>query len=286
MTGFGAVSGTSGTYRLNVEVRTVNHRFFNPSIKVPSALGRWENDLRERLRQRVARGHVTLVVRTERELLLGAAIDKEVFAAYADQLRRLSEQHGLGAPDAAAVLRLPGVVTSPTEEEPVSDVAQLVALVDAALDALDTMRRDEGKRMGEYLVARLHIFEEALQRIEARAPDRLVEQHARMRDAVKELMNGFALDEQRIAQEIAVLADRMDVAEELGRLRSHLRGFHSALSDESGEPIGKRLGFLLQEMLREVNTIGSKGADVQILHEVIQLKEELERMREQAENIE
>jgi uncharacterized protein (TIGR00255 family) len=133
---------------------------------------------------------------------------------------------------------------------------------------------------------RIEIIDSTLQRIAARAPERVVAHRDRLREAVRELADGVVVDELRLAQEVAILADRMDVAEEIDRFHSHLAAFRATLDAETGEPVGKRLGFLIQEMLRETNTTGSKAADAVILHEVVALKEELERIREQVENLE
>jgi uncharacterized protein (TIGR00255 family) len=290
MTGFGAAEGRVGQLRTSVELRTVNHRFFTPSLKLPGTFARWEGEVRERLRQRIARGHVTLYVRIERDEQRGAlAIDDARVASYVAQLRDLQTRHGLGGDiDVATILRLPDVLVQGTavEETTEGTVEEVLAIVDAACSALDRMRHEEGRRLAEILLDRIQVVEHALARVGERAPQRLVEQRDRLREAVRELTQGLAVDEQRIAQEIAILADRLDVAEELDRFRSHITAFREALAAEGGEPVGKRLGFLLQEMLREANTTGSKGNDAAILREVVLVKEELERIREQVENLE
>ena len=287
MTGYGQAEGTVGTLRVVVDVRTVNHRFFSPSIKLPSAFGRWETDVREAMRLKVARGHVTLSARSERLTESAVAIDEARFAAVVGQLQALVQQHGLsGGVALADVLRMPDVMSAAREEEDTGTAAELVAVVDAALDALQRARADEGDRLVAVLRQRLEVVEGALSRIAARAPERIVAYRDKLRENVRELAAGVVVDETRLAQEIAMMADRMDVAEELDRFRSHIVAFRATLDDAGGEPVGKRLGFLLQEMLREANTTGSKAADAPILHEVVGLKEELERIREQVENLE
>ncbi|MFN5597967.1 MAG: YicC/YloC family endoribonuclease [Gemmatimonas sp.] len=287
MTGYGLAEGTVGTSRVVVDVRTVNHRFFSPSIKLPGAFGRWETDVREAMRLTVARGHVTLSARSERLADAPASIDEARFSAVADQLKALVQRHGLsGGVDLASVLRMPDVLSASRDDEDTGTVAELLRIVDAALEALQRARSEEGERLAAVLHQRLDLVEAALGRIAARAPERIVAHRDRLRESVRELASGVAIDESRLAQEIAILADRMDVAEELDRFRSHLVAFRAALNDSGGEPVGKRLGFLLQEMLRETNTTGSKAADAPILHEVVGLKEELERIREQVENLE
>jgi uncharacterized protein (TIGR00255 family) len=282
MTGFGQAEGIVGTSRVLVEVRTVNHRFFSPSIKLPGAYARWETDVREAMRLKVSRGHVTLGVRTARLATQAIAIDDERFAAVVAQLRDLHDRHSLsGGVDLATVLRMPDVLSAPREEEDTGTLADLLVIVDRALDHLGRARGDEGARLATVLRERLEIVDAALQRVALRAPERLLAQRDRLRAAVRELTDGLVVDDLRVAQEIAILADRMDVSEELDRFRSHITAFQSVLADSGGEPVGKRLGFLLQEMLREANTTGSKAADAAILHDVVGVMEELERIREQ-----
>ena len=286
MTGFGVAEGTVGAARVAVELRSVNHRFFNATIRLPSELSRWETEVREALRKRVNRGHISLTARVERGIAGAPAIDEARFGAYVELLRRLQSRYQLDGPiDVTAVLRMPDVMSSISEGED-GDVGELLAIVDASAQALSAAREDEGGRLATYLLERLAIVEAALARIAVRAPARLVEQRDRLRASVQELAQGVAVDEQRLAVEIAVLADRMDVQEELSRFKSHNTAFRDTLSRKDGEPVGKRLGFLLQEMLREANTTGSKSNDAAMLADVVTIKEELERIREQVENLE
>jgi len=287
MTGFGQADGPVGAARVSVEVRTVNHRFFSPSIKLPEAFSRWETDVREAMRLKVSRGHVTLYARVERVPGASAVIDEERFGRVVDQLRTLQARFQLdGGVDVGTVLRMPDVIATPRGDEDIGTVAELILVVDRALDALAGTRAEEGERLAGVLVQRLDVVAASLDRIVQRAPDRIVAQRDRLRASVVKLTEGLAVDEQRLAQEIAILADKLDVSEEMDRFRSHITAFRTALTDQGGEPVGKKLGFLLQEMLREANTTGSKGADAVILHEVVSVKEELERIREQVENLE
>jgi uncharacterized protein (TIGR00255 family) len=289
MTGFGAADGAVGGGRVSVEVRSVNHRFFNPSIKLPGVLSRWEGEVREALRRRVARGHVTVSARFESEAETDAVpIDEQRFGAYVERLRELQRRYDLDAAlDVATVLRLPDVLAGSVREELPAEAGQeLVAIVDRAVDALLAMRTDEGRRLVAFLEERLGVIAGALDRIATRAPARVIEQRDRLRQAVRELADGVAVDEHRLAQEIAILAVLLDVAEDLSRFRGHITAFRSAISSPLPDGVGKRLGFLLQEMLREANTTGSKGNDAAIVGDVLLIKEELERIREQVENLE
>ena len=292
MTGFGTADGAVGAHRLSVEVRTVNHRFFSPSIKLPGAFARWEGEVREALRAGVARGHVSLSARIigsaeGDDPTGGAQIDDARFAAYVGRLRELQARHGLsGALDIATVLRLPDVVRAAAPEEETAGVEELVAVVQAAVVALTATRVSEGTRLADVLRERLAIVASAVERIALRAPERMVAHRDRLRANVQELSQGVAVDPQRLAQEVAILADRLDIHEEIDRFRSHLIAFRDALASTTGEPVGKRLGFLLQELLREANTTGSKANDAPMLADVVAIKEELERIREQVENLE
>ena len=246
--------------------------------------------MRDAVKRRVSRGHVTLSARFERsdDPAVATPIDETRFAAYVSQLRGLQERFALADTlDVGTILRMPEVFAGTTREDmPAEAGAQLVEIVDRAVSALLAMREAEGARLVEFLDARLAVIEGALDRIAERAPERVVEQRDRLRSAVRELTEGLAVDEHRLAQEIALLADRLDVQEELSRFRAHIAAFRAALASAQPDGVGKRLGFLLQEMLREANTTGSKGNDAAIVADVLLVKQELERIREQVENLE
>lgn len=289
MTGFGASEGPVGGSRISVELRSVNHRFFNPSLKLPQGLSKWEAEVRELLRQRITRGHVTVSARVVRDETLAAIVDEAKFAAAAEALKALQARHGLGgAVDVATVLRMPDVLQMSRDDAGLdtATVEELLAVVEAATTALQTMRAAEGARLAQFISERLALIEQAVGRIAVRAPERVTAQRDRLRENVEKLAGGIAVDPQRLAQEIAILADRLDVGEELDRFASHITAFREALTSKTGEGVGKRLGFLLQEMLREANTTGSKANDAPMLQDVVAIKEELERIREQVENVE
>ena len=158
--------------------------------------------------------------------------------------------------------------------------------MEQAIAALRQMRGEEGARLAVFLLERIGLVEESVKRIRERGPVRLTEQVNRLKRSVKELASGASVDQQRLAQEVAILADKLDIAEELDRFDSHIGSFRQSVRESGAEPVGKRLGFLLQEMVREANTTGSKANDAAILADVVMIKEELERIREQVENIE
>lgn len=289
MTGFGAAEGPVGGSRVSVELRSVNHRFFNPSIKLPSALSRWEGEVREALRTRIARGHVSVSARVARDDEGQSGVDAERFAFFAAELKRLQELNGLGGTvDVATVMRMPDVLRVVRDDEALDSgtAPELIAVVEAAVQAMQVMRQAEGARMAAVVLERIALVDAAVKRLAARAPERTAAQQARMKENIERIAGGVAVDPQRLAQEVAILAERLDVGEELDRFASHIDAFRDTLSANDAEPVGKRLGFLLQELLREANTTGSKANDAVMLQDVVAIKEELERIREQVENLE
>jgi len=292
MTGFGAAEDRVLNGRLRVEIRTVNHRYFNPQLKLPGDLAGIETEMRERLRQLLERGHVAVTARwvegptTERSVTVDLARAKQVVAA-AQQLKKKLKLKG--TVDLAFVARHPEVLVAVNggsvagEEQQVvwSDVQPIVER--AARDVL-TMREREGAALATELIGRLHALEAGGRVIEEQAPARLKAEHERLKQAVAELTGATHVDEQRLALEIALLADRVDITEELVRFRAHIAAARAALG--SDHAVGKQLGFLAQELLREVNTMGSKANDARITQTVIAMKGELEKLREQLENLE
>ena len=287
MTGFGSAEASVGSHRIAVEIRSVNHRFFSPSIKVPSALARFEAEIRETLRERIARGHVTASVRLGSDVESGPRLDGARIAAYAEQVAEIGRSLGIAEPiHLDTLLRLPQVVTTEEVTEVPLTADAVLPVVRQAAEQMDEMRAVEGAKLKAIILDRLKAIESAMQRVADRAPARVLEQRDRLRKAVTSLMEGALPDESRIAQEIAMLADRLDVAEEIARFATHISAFRATLDNPPADGVGKRLGFLLQELLREANTTGSKANDAAITADVLAIKEDLERIREQVENLE
>lgn len=294
MTGYGEAERETPAGRLRVEIRTVNHRYLHVNFRAPTALARWEAELREWLRASIARGHVNCTVRLEAPN--GAAAGSAAFriadervAAYLAAFRDLGDRFGVpGEPDLALLARFNDIlVHDPGGEEEVEVTAEdLRAAIEAAARQNVEMREEEGRRLRADLEERLGAIEGALHTIEVRAPERLRAERNRLRDAVRELAEGVAVDPDRLAQEVAFLAERWDVNEELVRFRSHVDLFRQLIAAPAEEPVGKRLAFLVQEMHREANTIGSKANDAAMAHSVVAAKDEVERLREQVENVE
>lgn len=287
MTGFGSAEGPVGDGRLEIELRAVNHRHLNTQLRLPPRLQDVEVELRELVRRTIHRGHVTLTARWTQEISADSHIALNVDRAreIVTALEELKETLGLDGPiDVGFVARQPDVLTFAQCESDEMDGGEVCAVAEAALEQLAAARAKEGEALGAELARLLTLIEEQLSQVERRAPDRITAARDRLRAAVADLLDGQRLDEDRLAQEIALLADKLDITEEIVRLRTHLAAARDHLTGP--EPVGKQLGFLGQEMLREINTIGSKGNDAVIAHAVIAMKGELEKFREQTENLE
>lgn len=288
MTGFGAAEGAAGGGRLRIEIRTVNHRHLSVQLKTPSELSAHETDLRERLRKHFERGHATVSARwVDSPESNGAGIEVDIDRAKAvvKALRAVGKKLKIkGDVDLATVARIPEVVKISSSEKTV-EATDLFKVLDDAAKACVKMREREGAALVKDLLERLKILSDKVALIGKRAPQRLVAEKERLTRNVQELAGGIALDQGRLAQEIAHIADRLDITEELVRFSAHVSAVQGALKGD-GAAVGKQLGFLLQELGRETNTIGSKANDADIAEAVIAMKGELERMREQIENLE
>ncbi len=288
MTGFGAAEGPVTGGRVRAEIRTVNHRHFNPALKLPQDLAAHEAELRERLRKDFDRGHVGVSLRwteTAERPGSGFAVDLERARAVRTTLGELQQALGLpGEIDLALVLRQPEVIIGTPAPEPEVRWSELEPIVAQAIAECKQMRRREGQVLAVELLHRLQQLEQAARVIAARAPERLVRERDRLRQSVAQLLEGRTVDEQRLAQELAFLADKLDITEEIVRFGAHLQACRAALAGDA--PVGKQLGFLAQELGREVNTMGSKANDAEIQQAVIGMKGELEKFREQLENLE
>jgi len=288
MTGFGSADGAVAGGRLRIDIRTVNHRYYNPQLKLPGELSGAEGELRERLRQLLDRGHVSVSARwVEMPAGVdGVTVDLDRARAVVNAMRDLKKKLRLkGEPDVGLVARHPEVLRSGGNGgTPDIGWPDIQAIVEAAAKDVLAMREREGKALARDLLSRLDALESGAAKIDSRAPQRLTAEMARLKASVAELAAGVRVDEQRLALEIALMADRVDITEELVRFRTHVAACRDALKGSAA--VGKQLGFLAQELLREVNTMGSKANDAEITHTVIAMKGELERFREQLENLE
>lgn len=293
MTGFGRAAFTLGAVAYAVEVRSVNHRYLDVKVRAPRVLVAAEAALRAAVGARLARGRVEVLVQSvagedaqPQTLIVDHALARAVHAAHAEIAEALGVPLAL---DTAALVAWPGVLQGhPAEIDDDEASAAACAALSTALDALVEMRAREGAALLAVLEAHLEAVADLRVALAARAPEQSVAYRARLKARVGELLEGLdiAVDEGRILHELAVFGERTDVAEELARLHAHLGQARALLADPGAEGSGRRLDFLCQEMFREANTIASKVDDVALSTLTIGLKAELERLREQVQNVE
>jgi uncharacterized protein (TIGR00255 family) len=292
MTGYGRGEVAALGLRLTAEIRSVNHRFCEISARLPRMLSAFEGEVRQLLQGRVTRGKISLVVTfggegsDGREPTAALRLDDRNADRYLEILSSLKRKYGLpGEVDLATFASLPNLFVW---EEPEADREQhLTLLLDVVTRAADDaigMKEREGEMLGRDLLERVRSIHDRVARIRGRAPSRVRETMEKMRERIRLLLEEGTLPEERLAQEAALLSDRLDCTEECVRLEAHCDHFRTLLREEATP--GRKLNFLLQEMNREINTIGSKSSDVPIVEQVVDIKEELERIREQVQNIE
>ena len=290
MTGFGEAEVATPAGVLRAEIRTVNHRFFSLNVRSPSALDLYEPKVRDWLKDRISRGHVNLTYRlegAESERGPALALDVDRAEQYLRVFRELQERFELpGEVTVEMMARVTELVIREQVDAPDVPEVAVQEVTGRAAAAVVTMREEEGRNLRVDLEGRLDAITQVLGEIVDRAPQRLVAERDRLRRSVTELAADAKLDEDRLAREIALIADRWDISEEIVRLRSHIDHFRGMLDADASEPVGKRLSFLVQEMHREANTIGSKANDAAIEHGAVAIKNEIERLREQVENVE
>lgn len=292
MTGFGEAIREVPQGQLRATVKTVNHRFLNAHLRTPSGFDRFDAEIQNWLKTFFVRGHVNMTLVLERDRSATSdelpVLDMERARHYQGLLATLQDELEMGGKvDLPSILRFGDVFRAPEKtEEGELDVGVVRAVVEEAAREALVMREEEGARLVEDLQERIQGMEKGLEIIEARAPVRLVAERERLRGAIQELSQQDEVDEDRLAKEIAYLAEKWDINEELVRFRAHIDAFRKTLDDGEGAPAGKRLGFLVQEMHREANTIASKANDLEIGHASVGIREEIERLREQLENVE
>ena len=287
MTGFGLAEVAGGAFRVRVELRSVNHRFLQAKLRVPAEFGELEPKIEALLKKALVRGSVTATVRVERDLAASdVTINAAIVRRYAREFRALGKELGSGAELTAGDLaRLPGVVDASTNDGARGKEAKAVLdAVRAAIKELMRSREAEGSSLEKDLRNNLASVERLRLRVEERMPGVVKARQADLRRRVDQLLEESGPLESDLAREVSILADKLDVSEEIVRLKSHIERMTSQL-DKGGE-LGRQLDFLVQEMFREGNTIGSKCNDAKVAHMVVDLKTHIERMREQVQNIE
>lgn len=288
MTGFGKATAVYEDKTVSVEIKSVNHRYFEMYARTPRSCMQLEDLIRTHLQKRIVRGKIEVNVNIS---FSGSedvkiAVNKELFKSYLDAFSELSEEFSLKNDVSASIaLRIPDVLSSETKEIDMEKLwSEVLPVVDSAVDSLIDLRTREGGRIAEDIISKCEFIKENVKYIEARSEKLVSEYEDKLRNRIIQLLGDTHIDEQRLLTEVAIMADKVAVDEEVIRLNSHC----AALAEmfESGESNGKKMDFIIQEMNREVNTISSKIGDIDITKKIIELKNCIEKIREQIQNIE
>jgi uncharacterized protein (TIGR00255 family) len=288
MTGFGSARMTSGAEEVLVELKSVNHKFLEVKARMPREASALEASVVKSVRDGIERGSVEVSVRRMVKSASGVlpVADLALAQAYRKVFAQLAES--LGVPDDTSVRSLASLPNVIRVEEPSVDLTAfqeaMQSAVKEALSAFIAMRSAEGEVLRRDLASRLGLIEQLASEIQSHAPASVEALETRLRERLGQLTKSISVDESRLAQEVALFAERIDVAEEMTRLKSHFEQFRALLT--ASEPVGRKMDFLVQEMNREVNTTGSKSQSIEISNRVVALKAELERVREQIQNVE
>lgn len=291
MTGFGRGAINSEIGEISVEVKSVNSKTCVVIVKLPEALSPLEGKVASYVRGKAKRGQINVTVALNRDGVASGKrviIDRQLAKEYWERLTDVKQYISLSdALSLDTIAVLPGVITVEEPKENIEGIWPTVQnVLEIALDGLVEMRKTEGFAIFEDMKGRIDTVSQTVERISTRLPKVMEEYQERLRKRIGELMQGqVAIDESRIAMEIAIMAERSDITEEIVRLRSHISQMIDDLKNPE-EPIGRHLDFVFQEMNREINTIASKASDFQITAECIKIKDEIEKMREQSQNIE
>ena len=288
MTGFGRCEHVQGNRKFTVEIKAVNHRYFDVNIKMPKKFNFFESAIRSVMKEYIQRGKVDVFITID---ATGAdetvvSLNEPLARGYYDALSRLSEMFSLKDDlTAVALAKFPDVLTVTKAEEDMESVAgDICTVLDESLAAYNAMRAVEGQKLSEDISGRVTTIETVVGKVEERSPQTVAAYRERLMARMQEVLQSTTIDESRILTEAAIFADKIAVDEETVRLRSHIAQLRTMLG--SDQPVGRKLDFLIQEVNRECNTIGSKCNDLSITQDVVNMKAEVEKIREQVQNIE
>ena len=290
MTGYGRIESVQNGRKYTVEMKSLNHRYLEISLRVPTSISPLELDIKKRISSKLTRGRIEAIIRMDSDntpvVESRYELNLPLIRNYYELLAQLRQEFKLEGEITLSMMT--GFRDIFVQKEPSLDMGavwgELGTVLDMAMAALIEMRQKEGKNVGDDLLLRLDLIVRSLESISLRAPKVVSEYQIRLGERVKELAGGLALDELRLQQEVAIMAEKSDISEEIVRLNSHIVQSRDLL--QFGDAIGRSMDFLIQEMIREANTIGSKSSDAEISRKVVDIKSELSRIREQVQNIE
>ena len=288
MTGYGSAKGSVEDLTITVELKSVNNRYLNTSVRMPRSFLFAEDAVKNAVQSKISRGKVDVFVSVDSSASddVVVRVNEPLLKSYIDALRHIADEYALSDDlTVSTVSRLPDVLSVEKKDQDADAIAAGIReITDRALVDFDIMREREGQKLKDDILSRLITIETLLAVIEREAPKTVEDYRARLRQKMEEVLNGAGVDENRLLQEAALYADHIAVDEETVRLHSHIAQLRTMLA--GGSPIGRKIDFLIQEFNREANTIGSKCQNSDIAHVVVDLKSEIEKIREQIQNIE
>lgn len=287
MTGYGKANLSKDKREYQVEIKSVNHRYLDICVKMPRVLSYLEEEVKKQISSQIKRGKVDVFITFENNSIEDKEIkiNTEIAKIYIEELKKLAKQENiLDNIEVTEISKLPDVLTIQNNQEDETIKEALLEAVSNATENLVQMRSIEGNKMADDLVARIHGIKEKVEEISLISTGLIEEYVVKLEGRIKEILKNQDIDESRLAQEVVIYADKCSIEEEVTRLKSHISQFEKLIKTD--EAIGKKLDFIIQEMNRETNTIGSKANNLEITNGVIDIKTELENIREQVQNIE
>ena len=289
MTGYGKSILAKEKREYQVEIKTVNHRYLDISIKMPKILSYLEEQIKKEISSKIKRGKVDVFITFENNSEEGknVKINKELAKIYINELRQLADEENLTKEiPVMEIAKLPDILSIKIDQEDEKIKQEMLEAVSNATESLNQMKKIEGDKIGQDLNRRIDKIESKIEEISKKSTGLIEEYVVKLEKRIQEILKTEELDKSRLAQEVVIYADKCSIEEEITRLKSHIFQFRNLISNNNNETIGKKLDFLIQEMNRETNTIGSKANNLEITNGVIDIKTELEDIREQIQNIE
>ncbi len=287
MTGYGKESISENLRNYQIEIKSVNHRYLDISVKMPRALSYLEEEIKKLISEKLKRGKVDVFVTFENNSAEGKEIkiNTEIAKIYIDELKKLAEQEAISANiEVTEISKYPDVLSIQNTQDEEQIKKEVLKATNTAVERLIQMRQAEGSKIAEDLLKRIQYIKQKIEKISKLSTGLIEEYVVKLENRIKEILVNQEIDESRLAQEVVIYADKCSIEEEVTRLDSHILQFEKLIN--SNEAIGKKLDFIIQEMNRETNTIGSKANNLDITNGVIDIKTELENIREQVQNIE
>lgn len=290
MTGYGRAQLENSEYNVIVEIKSVNHKYRKIYLHIPDRLSALEQKINETLKKEIERGRInySLEIKNKGEEEVRVKVSESVVEEYMDSLQKLKDKFGLAGEISIDLLtQFPDVLEVEEVEEDIMELWPTIKeTTEVALTELIEMRKKEGEQLFSDFIHRLDQIEQLIDKVEAKIPDIVDEYKSRLEKRINELLDEVEIEEERLATEVAIIADKSNVTEEIVRVKSHVEQFRETLELDIEKSVGKKLDFIAQEMHREINTIGSKVSDSELSNYIVDLKSEVDKIREQVQNIE